>query len=219
MAATPVKLVRSAAGTSVSGNGPSVTASRKKASRQNLSDHQVAERRQVAGGQRRADDPRQGDDEDELGQDQQLAATPWAPNASVAAKVTKFPVTWAANKPCRPRKPAVSTNPPLKVSSAPTSGFRITMQPRYDDEPSTSGLGLGIGAAIPSVPSACADAAIERPGGMPSPRVLSSGDEVRHRENALARSGGLDPAGGVRRSSISSNAPITAQPRIRKPSM
>jgi hypothetical protein len=33
---------------------------------------------------------------------------------TAAASVTKSPVTWAVNRPCRPRNPAVSTKPPLK---------------------------------------------------------------------------------------------------------
>jgi hypothetical protein len=46
-----------------------------------------------------------------------LAMTPCVLSTSVAANVTKFPVTCAINSPCRPRKPAVSTNPPLKRAS------------------------------------------------------------------------------------------------------
>jgi hypothetical protein len=47
-----------------------------------------------------------------------LATTPCVPETSVAASVTKLPVTWAVNSPCSPRNPAVSTKPPLKLSRA-----------------------------------------------------------------------------------------------------
>jgi len=40
------------------------------------------------------------------------------PGNSPATCVTKLPVTWAVKSPCKPRKPAVSTKPPLKLSNA-----------------------------------------------------------------------------------------------------
>ncbi len=59
----------------------------------------------------RSREPRQRDHQDEFGQRQDLAMMPWLPEISAAPSVTKFPVTCAVNRPCKPRKPAVSTKP------------------------------------------------------------------------------------------------------------
>src|SRR5262249_6792499 len=58
-----------------------------------------------------------------------LAITPCVPKTRAAPSVTKLPVTCAVNSPSRPRKPAVSTNPPLKLSNAATTGFLVTIHP------------------------------------------------------------------------------------------
>jgi hypothetical protein len=58
-----------------------------------------------------------------------LATTPCVPKTKAAASVTKFPVTCAVKSPCRPRKPAVSTKPPLKLSKAGTASSVILDNP------------------------------------------------------------------------------------------
>lgn len=72
-----------------------------------------------------AGQPRQRDDENEFGQRQDLADDAVAAMTSAAPSVTKLPVTCAVNRPARPRKPAVSTKPPLNDSNAATTLDRV----------------------------------------------------------------------------------------------
>jgi hypothetical protein len=76
-------------------------------------DRQRAQRRQLARPQAGAGEPRQGD---QIPAAQQLADDAVMARRQCGAAGDKFPVPWAVNRPCRPKNPAVSTNPPLNDS-------------------------------------------------------------------------------------------------------
>src|SRR5450631_2109359 len=126
MAATPAKPVTSAAGASLSANGPSVTASTKNAtsnttfaiSRSRTAGHCRAIRAAPANRTRATTRMNSGSASS-------LAMAPCVPSTRVAPSVTKFPVTCAVKRPCRPRKPAVSTKPATKLSRAAMRWFFI----------------------------------------------------------------------------------------------
>ena len=53
-----------------------------------------------------------------------LASVPELPNTADAPMVTKLPVTWAVNRPCSARKPAVSTTPALRLMTTGRVSFK-----------------------------------------------------------------------------------------------
>src|SRR5262245_38900157 len=130
IAATPANPVSSPAGASLVENGPSSTASAKNASSRITF---AASRMRSAGRPCvcRAAPARRASATTTMnsGSASSLAITPCVPKTRAAPSVTKLPVTCAVNNPSRPRKPAVSTNPPLKLSNAATTGFLVTILP------------------------------------------------------------------------------------------
>src|SRR5271169_6611731 len=129
MPAMPAKPVKSATGTSLSGNGPSFTAKTKNA-RRNVT---FATSNQRSAGMPRAVMAPLASRATTMtatnsGSAKILAMTPCVPYTKAAASVTKFPVTCAVNKPCRPRNPIVSTKPPLKLSNAGIPSLLIGQQ-------------------------------------------------------------------------------------------
>src|ERR1700722_7524233 len=133
MPAMPAKPVHSAGRASLSGNGPNVTASRKNASRHST----LATSRTCRAGSPRARSAAPSRRAAAItitnsGNARSFATTPCVPDTSVAANVTKLPVTCAVNNPCSPRNPAVSTKPPLKLSKAEMAdGLPITTLPPF----------------------------------------------------------------------------------------
>src|SRR5262249_19935437 len=135
MPAIPVKAVHSAAGASLSGNGPNVTASTKNASRHTtLAVRRTCWAGRAAHSQRGADQAQRRSRSRTRATPASLATRPRVPDKTVAASVTKLPVTWAVNSPCNPRNPAISTKPPLKLSKAEIAeDFLIMSLPHSPD--------------------------------------------------------------------------------------
>src|SRR5262245_4096418 len=122
IAAIPAKPVSSASGLSASSNGPNATASAKKVASRTTSAPSMM---RSAGIPRRRNTPpaRRATAITAMnsGRARTLLRMPWLPSTSAAPSVTKLPVTCATNRPLRPRKPMVSTKPPLKESNEATA--------------------------------------------------------------------------------------------------